>query len=202
MATETQIEISRDPTGLVTRTVTTQAFEWIDPSEDCRSYRVAQADGVVTRVEEFFDVNPAVYALDVATTQEPIESHPHFATMPLADKENWARWKQNPVNPELNGWDPSQSTDPLMAALYAYWQKGITNYFAPRIVVKCTTLDTTAPDADLVGKISATGYPGNTGDVNFLLTGISSQQEGTNFRVTREYLGSAVGTTWDATLYS
>ena len=174
MATETQIEVTRDPTGLVTRTVTTQAFEWIDPDADCRSYRVSQADGVITRVEEFFDTNPAVYGLDVATTQEPIESHPRYDEMSLTDKENWARWKQNPTNPELNGWDPSQSTDALMVSLYGFWQRGITNYFAPRIVVKCTTLDTEPPDASLVGKISATGYPGETGDVNFLLTGISS----------------------------
>lgn len=202
MPTETQIEVTRDPSGLVTRTVTSQAFEWIDPAADCRSYRVNQVDGVITRVEEFFDSNPPVYAVDIATTQEPIEAHPYFETMPLLDKENWARWKQNPTNPDLNGWDPSQSGDELMQFLYYLWQKGITNYFAPRIVIKCTTLEDSAPDASAVGKISTTGYSGNTGSVNFLLVGVSAQQEGTKYRVTREYLGSAQGTVWEPSIYS
>jgi hypothetical protein len=202
MATQTQIEVSRDPTGLVTRTVTKQAFSWEDPADNCRSYRVNQNDGVVTIVEEFFDAMDPVYNLDVSTTQEPIESHPHFTSLDPTDRSNWMRWKNNSQDPELNGWQPSDSGVELIQYLYYLWQRGITNYFAPRIVVKCTTLEDTDPNASLVGKISTTGYGGDTGSVNFLLTGLSAQQEGVKFRVTREYLGSANGTTWDATIYS
>jgi hypothetical protein len=202
MATETQVEVSRDPTGLVTRTVTSQSFTWQDPASDCRSYRVTHADGVVTRVEEFFDENPPVYSLDVATSQEPIESHPYFSQLSPSDREAWSKWKQNSTDPSLNGWDPGQHGDATFQFLYYLWQRGITNYFAPRIVVKCTTLESSQPNASLVGKISATGYSGDTGSVNFLLTGLSAQQEGTKFRVTREYLGSANGTVWESSIYS
>jgi hypothetical protein len=201
MATITQVERSGDPTGLITETITTQDFAELEPSGSARSYRITQSDGVWTRVEESFAENPVVYAVDVSTTQEPIESHPFFGTMTAKDRENWAIWKQNPNNPELNGWTPATSTDSNFVLLYDFWQKGITNYFAPRIVIKQTTLETEAPNVSLVGKLSATGYPGDTGSVDFILAGVSAQQEGTHFRMTREYLGSAFGTVWNADIY-
>jgi hypothetical protein len=200
--TETQIEVSKDPTGLITRTTTKQAFQWEDPSDDCRSYRVTQTDGVVTVVEEFFDTMPAVYNVDVSTTQEPVESHPYFAELTKKNRQDWAIWKQNPNNPDLNGWTPANETGEKFSTLYALWTKGITNYFAPRIVIKHQTLETTDPNLSDVGKISETGYGGNTGAVNFILTGISAQQEGVKWRVSREYLGSANGSNWEAVLYS
>jgi hypothetical protein len=202
MATETQIEVSKDPTGLVTRTTTKQAFAWEDPAADCRSSRVTKLDGVVTIVEEFFDVMPPVYALDVSTTQEPVESHPYFKEMTNKQRRDWAMWKQNPTNPELNGWNPADDEDGKMVTLFLLWQKGISNYFAPRITIKCTTLEDSNPSAADVGRLSATGYGGDTGSVNFILTGLSGQQEGTKWRITREYLGSANGSVWEPVLYS
>jgi hypothetical protein len=200
--TETQIEVAKDPTGLVTRTTTKQAFTWEDPSADCRSYRVTKTDGVVTVVEEFFDTMPAVYAVDVSSTQEPVESHPYFADLTSKNRTDWAMWKQNPTNPELNGWTPADETGEKFSTLYALWKKGITNYFAPRVVIKHITLETDAPDTKNVGIISNTGYEGDTGDVNFILTGLSAQQEGNKWRVTREYLSSAQGSTWENVLYT
>lgn len=201
--TETQIEVSKDPTGLITRTTTKQTLgPWEDPSADCRSYRVNQTDGVVTVVEEFFDEMPPVYALDVSTTQEPVESHPYFASLTAKNRKDWAMWKQSPNNPDLNGWTPADETDEVFSTLYALWTKGITNYFAPRIVIKLTTLEDTEPSAADVGIISETGYGGNTGPVNFILTGLSGQQEGAKWRVTREFLGSARGSNWEEVLYT
>jgi hypothetical protein len=203
MATETQVDVSKDPTGLVTRTITKQTLAgWEDPSDDARSYRVTQADGVVTIVEEYFDTMPAVYSIDISTTQEPIESHPKFAEMTTKQREDWGMWKQNSTNPELNGWQPSTDASPLIQKLYGFFNEGISSYFAPRIVVKHSTLEDGAPDASDVGIISSTGYPGNTGPVNFILTGLSGQQEGNKWRVTREYLGSARGSDWNSFIYT
>lgn len=200
---ETQVEVSKDPSGLITRTTTKQTLTgWEDPSADCRSYRVTQADSVVTVVEEFFDEMPPVYGLDVSTTQEPVESHPYFAELSQKQRSDWALWKQNPNNPDLNGWNPVDDEDGKIVTLFQLWQKGITNYFAPRIVIKHTTLEDSAPSAADVGHISATGYDGDTGPVNFILTGLSGQQEGNKWRITREYLGSANGSNWEAVLYS
>ena len=203
MATETQVEVSKDPTGLVTRTLTKQTLAgWEDPSDDARSYRVTQTDGVVTIVEEYFDTMPPVYSIDVSTTQEPIESHPKFAELTAKQRQDWGKWKQNSQDPTLNGWDPATDPSTLFQKLYAYFNQGITAYFAPRIVVKHSTLEDSAPGAGDVGIISSTGYPGNTGPVNFILTGLSGQQEGNKWRVTREYLGSARGSNWDSYLYT
>jgi hypothetical protein len=200
--TETQVEVSKDPTGLITRTTTKQAFAWEDPSNDARSYRVTQADGVVTVVEEFFDDMPAVYNVDVSTTQEPVESHPYWADWDGTERKLWSLWKQNPTNPELKKWTPATSENAQTATIYILFNKGITNYFAPRIVIKHVTLETSEPNLQAVGIISATGYGGDTGPVNFILTGLSAQQEGNKWRVTREYLGSARGSNWEVVLYT
>jgi hypothetical protein len=202
MATETQIEVSKDPTGLVTRTTTKQAFAWEDPAADCRSSRVTKTDGVVTIVEEFFDVMPPVYALDVSTTQEPVESHPYFQPLTQKQRGDWAMWKQNPTNPELNGWNPADDTSEQLTTLYALWTKGITNYFSPRTVIKLITLEDSAPSATEVGIISTPGYPGDTGPVNFICIGLSGQQEGTKWRISREFLSSARNSSWENVLYT
>ena len=202
MATETQIEVSKDPTGLVTRTTTKQAFAWEDPAADCRSSRVTKADGVVTIVEEFFDIMPPVYAIDISTTQEPVESHPYFQPLSTKQREDWAIWKQNPTNPILNGWDPGKDTNEEIVTLYLLWQKGITSYFAPRTVIKLTTLEDQAPSTTEVGIISSPGYSGDTGAVNFICIGLSGQEEGAKWRITREFLSSARGSNWEAVLYT
>jgi hypothetical protein len=202
MATETQVEVSKDPTGLITRTTTKQSFQWEDPSADCRSYRVNQTDGVVTIVEEVFDEMPAVYNVDVSTTQEPVESHPYWADWDPKERKLWSLWKQNPTNPELNKWTPATSENAQTATIYILFNKGITNFFAPRIVIKHVTLEDDAPDAGNVGIIAEPGYSGNAGPVNFIMTGLSAQQEGNKWRVTREYLASARGANWEQVLYT
>jgi hypothetical protein len=207
MATLTQIEVARDPTGLVTRTETRQAFAWEDPSNDCRSYRVNQVDGVVTIVEEFFDSMPVVYSLDASSTSEPMESHPYYNNLGDTERKNWSNWKANQTltpNDSLTPptWTPWANGSQTIQSLYYFFQQGITTYFAPRIVVKASSLEDGPPDATAVGKISNTGYGGNVGAVNFILLGLSAQQEGDNFRVTREYLASPHGTQWNPTIYA
>lgn len=207
MATTTQVEVSRDPTGLVTRTETKQAFTWENPTAGCRSYRVTQNDGVTTIVEEFFDEMPVVYSLDVSSTTEPLESHPNYQIWDVTERKNWAIWKTNPSlspNPALipETWLPNVDGSQAVKDLFFFYEKGVTQYFAPRIVVKQSSLEDSAPNAALVGKISATGYPGNCGAVNFILLGISAQQEGNKYRVTREYLGSPAGSVWETGIYT
>jgi len=207
MATETQIEVAKDPTGLITRTVTKQAFAWEDPDGTARSYRVSQSDGVTTIVEEFFDDMPPVFSVDISCTTEPLDSHPFYSNLTATERSNWTIWKSNPSltpNPALTPpeWNPVTNGGQSIQDLYYFWAKGVTTYFAPRMVVKCQTLETGAPDAAGVGQISNPGYPGNEGNVNFILTGISAQQEGNNYRVSREYLASPQGTQWDPDIYA
>jgi hypothetical protein len=208
MATTTQVEVARDPSGLLTRTVTKQSFTWENPSADARSYRVNQVDGVVTIVEEFFDVPyPVVFSVDVSTTTEPLESHRYYTPTIQAEKDNWLIWKSNPSlfpNPALSypEWLPYKSTDPKIFSLWKYYILGVSTYFAPRVVIKKTTIETSAPDTAQVGLIADPGYPGDLGPVNCILLGLSAQQEGQNYRVTREYLASPQGTDWDAGIYT
>jgi len=203
MATETTIEYARDPSGLVTRTVTQQAFEDVQPSEICRSYSKQQSDGVFTIREEFYeDISIVVYNGDVSCSTEPIESHPHFSNLTTKQRRDWALWKQNPNDPLLNGWDPETDTDPWISTLYSWYiGKNIQTYFAPRCVIKVSTIEDEFPTVAGIGQISEPGG-GNDWPGNFLLTGVSFQQEGSKFRVTREFLGSVAGAVWDAEVYT
>jgi hypothetical protein len=203
MATQTQIEVARDLNGLQTRTTTKQAFAWEDPSDDARSYKVTQGDGVVTIVEEFYDTNGnPIYNGDISLTTEPLESHAGASGLSTKQRDDWARWKANPNDPSLNGWNPANDGSGGIQFLYLNFIKGITTYFAPRAVIKHVTIEDDAPDLVAIGLISATGYPGDSGDRNFIMAGISFQQEGTKWRVTTEYLGSQVGSVWDPQIYT
>ena len=203
MATQTQIEVSRDLTGLQTRTVTKQAFAWEDPDENSRSYKVTQGDGVVTIVEEFYDTNGTpIYNGDISLTTEPLESHQGCSELTTKQRDDWARWKANPNDPGLKGWDPSTDSSSGIQFLYLNFLKGITTYLAPRAVIKHVTIEDEAPDIGGVGLISATGYPGDSGNRNFIMAGVSFQQEGSKYRVTTEYLGSQVGSVWDPNIYA
>jgi hypothetical protein len=164
-------------------------------------------DGVVTIVEEYFDNMPVVYSLDVSTTSEPMESHPYYSGLDATERKNWANWKANPsLTPNENltpaTWLPWVDGSPTIQNLYYFWERGITQYFAPRIVVKASSLEDAAPSATAVGQISQTGYGGDVGSVNFILLGLSAQQEGVKYRVTREYLASPRGTVWDPAIYA
>jgi hypothetical protein len=199
--TETQISISKDPSGLITKTITSQSLTWENGNDNARSYNVTQVDGVTTISEETFEATPDVFSLDVATTTEPVESHPYFAELTPKQRSDWALWKQNPTNPILNEWNPADDTDGKMVTLFLLWQKGITTYLAPRIVVRVTSIETTDPSVSAVGRVQDPGYGGATGTVNFILVGLSGQQEGNTWRVSREYLASANGSQWEKVLY-
>jgi hypothetical protein len=203
MATQTQIEVARDLNGLQTRTITKQAFTWEDPADDARSYKVTQGDGVVTIVEEFYDTNgTAIYNGDISLTTEPLESHPKVSSLTTNQFDDWSRWKTNHNDPKLNGWDPANDNSGMIQFLYLNYIRGITTYLAPRAVIKHVEILDEAPNISAVGQISETGYPGDSGDRNFIMSGISFQQEGEKWRVTTEYLGSQAGKVWDPQIYT
>jgi hypothetical protein len=203
MATEESVEIARDPSGLVTRTVTLKSFSDEDPSQDCRAYSKSHQDGVYTIKEEYYDdTSITVYSGDVSCSTEPIESHPEFGGLTEKQRRDWALWKQNPNDPLLNGWDPQTDENQNIVTLYNWYiGRNIQTYFAPRCVVKVSTIEESFPNLAGVGKISDPQETGNWPG-NFILTGVSFQEEGSKYRVTREYLGSVAGLSWDIDVYS
>jgi hypothetical protein len=208
MATETSIERQRDIAGMVTRTTTTEAFTEIDdpsPGSNLRGWRISHSDGKYTLTTEQYEStsDAVVYAGDANTSSEAIETHPSLDGLTKDQRDKWLKWKQNPSDPTLGGFDPSTDTDPLIQKLFGWYSTGITTYLAPRITVKHTTIEDSAPSLDIIGNItsSAGGYSGNTGSRDFLITSVSFQQEGAKYRVTVEYLASQKGKTWDPTIY-
>lgn len=201
---ETSVEYAGDISGQVLKTTTIESFGSIDaPSgSQLRSWKLGYTDGKQTLTKEEFDTFPeVVYSGDGSTSSEAIETHPSLQGLSATDRNNWLLWKQNPNDPTLNGWNPKDDTNPLIQKLYGWYSTGITTYLAPRVTIKHTTLEDQPPSLSLVGTIADPGG-GFDFEGNFIVTGVSFQQEGQKWRVTVEYLGSQRGQNWDPTIYT
>ena len=202
MATTTTIQDAKEASGLTVTTTTEESFEQIDfPAEFTRA-TLTQTDGKYTLVYEAYTENGnGVVSCDASTSTEPLESHPYFDDIRTTEEfGKWTTWKSNPSDPSLNGWVPLYSTEAKIHDLYWWYASGITSYLAPRISVKETILLNEAPDLSSVGKLDfpPQGFQWNG---NWVYSGATVQQEGTKWRLTREWLGSAQGKSWDFRIY-
>lgn len=203
MPTEVSVVLSGDANGQVLQTTTEEAFSAIPNPAGARQFQITHTDGKWTAVkEEWVENGSAYYSVEASTSTEPIESHPRFDSIRNSEElQKWSRWKSNPDDPKLAGWLPQYSSEALIHDLYWWFVSGITTYLAPRVTIKITGVFDNPPDVSGVGKTANPGEAfGWTG--NFLLVGCSAQQEGTKYRTSFEYLGSAAGTTWDNDLYT
>ena len=223
MATEVRVEESMGIDRCVIQTITTQDLS-AEPAKNpnARSYRAEHVDGVYTLVEEFLlEQGAPQFAFSGSIGTEPLETHPLFNggawDIPEDLKKNWATYKKNPTDAFLIGkgtgtstdnpqnlWQPAKETDSAFAAFYAYIKKGVESYYVGRVTVRMTVLEEGAPDMSLLGKIDSQTWPDGftpPGNSNFILSGVTSQQEGDFFRTTYEYMSSAGGSAWDVDLY-
>jgi hypothetical protein len=199
MATETRKVESKDVSGIILTTTTQQAFEEITPSEDVRAYQLEHVDGVYTLTEERISGSGTVHSVEGTTTQEPLETHPRFDSIPQAIKEKWTRWKKNAQDTYLKNWVPETEQNSKFQELYSFYTYDVTSYLVPRVVVRMTELEEGPPQLANVGKIDSPGITVG-GAPNFILTGAHGQEEGAHWRNTYEWLGSGPGG-WDAKIY-
>ncbi len=149
------------------------------------------------------------YSIDGAVATSPIETHPRFrhgGIVPIEDAE-WHKfqlWQRDKNDTTLAGWKPdSTSTTEFQAFYFAYYLKGITEYYSPRVVLRYTTTSAYPANLSRLGKIDTPGFaPALPDDANWILSGASSRQEGTgDHSVTYEYMSSDRGG-WDDFLYA
>jgi hypothetical protein len=212
MATLVKSVTSKDAKGFYTTENTYEAFDGpIAATGDARSWSQSISDGKYTLVETFQDeipdpenpgqnYFPDTWTMEISTSSEPIETHPHFA--PVQDYQ-WSQvrlWKNG--NPSPPDWTPSTAGGTLVK-YQSLIDKGTTTYLAPRIVIKHVYVSSTLPTLSKVGKISWPGGPlvtqSPTG-VDYILTGASVVSEGGNYKISLEWLGSALYG-WDPVLY-
>lgn len=219
MAVITKIEESKDIQRIVLQTITQQGIEDIEPNETARSYRKEQVDGVYTIVEEFLiEQGDPQYSADSSVSSEPLESHRLFKNVSSSVKSFWATWKRNPnadslakANSDSDGpfWTPETDgvKDDSFAIFWVLYSSGIESYYAPRIVVRMTALESGSPDMSNAGVIDG-GWAGSgvqiPPNMNFILSSVHGQQEGTFWRNTYEWLGSNPhsGEGWNGPIYA
>jgi hypothetical protein len=146
-----------------------------------------------------------------ASTAEPIENHPAFDDIISSEWDKWNRWKANPEDPLLSGQTPTNSRgfwDPSLlgvntpgGTLYALYQRGIREYYEPKVVIRQTRFENAAPNLSLVGKIDEPPVLVG-GMTNYLLNSGQGRWNGKNgiWENTYEWLGSRKG--WPSGLYS
>jgi hypothetical protein len=213
MATLNKLTVSKDARGNVTTEKVWQDFSDITPSNGVRAWSITQNDGVYTLTETFIDeINvpdpdggpptkayPDTWSCEVSTAADPIESHPKFASISDANWEKYRKWRNGA--PEPSDWTPSQMGG-NGAVLQAYINKEITTYLAPKIVIKHTFVSTAKPNLGKIGKLDYPSFAENMAPagVNFILTGASCVQDGSVYKMSYEWLGSALGG-WSTFLY-
>ena len=210
MPIESIIEETKDIQGVVMSTITYQDVTDFDPSADARTYRKVTQDGVVQIVEEYLLSQGAPqFSFDGSVATDPLETHPRYSDptegIPKAIQTKWLLWKKNPSDAGLEGWKPQEETNSRFAEFYNYFRQGIEVFFTPRVTVRVTVLESGAPDLTNLGKMDTWGGGWPAGftvpeGVNFILSGVRSQQEGEFYRTTYEYMSSAPGG-WDIIIY-
>jgi hypothetical protein len=117
----------------------------------------------------------------------------------------WTQWKSGAAfgpNTYPEGF-PKNAENSKIAELLERFNRGETDYLSPRIIIKHQKVYSVPPAFSLVGKAFGTidGCPFQFGTTNnFLFTGASITQEGSNYRVTLEYLTSK-SNFWDELIY-
>lgn len=207
-----KLTTTKDPRNYYTTEKVWESFEAMTASADARSWTQTITDGKYTLTETYTDeipdpsggggnVFPDTWSVEVSTAAEPIESHPQFATVSDADWKNIKTWKANSNDPSLNGWTPAQSG--TTGAFYEQLiNRNVQSYLAPKIVIKHTYTSTSVPDLGAIGKINFPTFAAGIGPagVDYILTGATAVQSGTVYRISKEWLGSALGG-WDPVLY-
>ena len=198
--------ISRDARGNVTTEEVWESFTEMTPSSNARTYSQSQNDAVYQLTQTFIDevpdpgggspVYPDTWSCEVSTAAEPIENHPIFASVTALEWEKVRKWKNG-----VEGWTPSQA-GATGAKYQALIDKGTTTFLSPRVVIKHSFVSGTKPDLTTIGKRQFPSFASGMtpAGVDFIVTGATCTQEGNRYRVTYEWLGSALGG-WDPNLY-
>lgn len=216
MSTLVRTETGRDARGNKFLTNVSEGFTTMTPDTGASSWSLTQADGVFTLTETYTEqvpdpgggggggtTFPDIWSLDVSTISEPIETNPYFRDgMSSLEMSQWTAWKQGRDTGYPNGF-PQNSGNNVVKDLLLRFNRGETDYLTPRIVVKHQKVYTVSPVFSGVGKAVSfmVGCPFEFGEsVDFLMTGATATQEGSNFRVTMEWLTSRPGF-WDSLIY-
>jgi hypothetical protein len=213
-ATLTKQTVSRDQRGYTVTEQTLESFSEMTPDTNARTWAQTIDDGKYTLVQTFTDeipnpdpggggpptVFPETWSCEVATSAEPIESHPRFSVFTDAQWAKYRLWRNGQPNPST--WTPSTQMGSLGVYLERYIGKNITSYLAPRITIKHTYSATTKPNLGLIGRINFPDFATNMtpSGVNFIVTGASVVQEGPLYKISYEWLGSSLGG-WDTFIY-
>lgn len=156
------------------------------------------------------------YAIEISTSQEPIETHPRYSGIDDTFWEMWRIWKSEKTSDALLEANLKQAAKPYVGQsghwspfmypgaayeLALKYSKGITDYLVPRIVSRQILLGSPPQNLQNVGKISSPPYTGGwTG--NWILNGVSGRLNVNTglWETTYEWLGSGPKN-WDTDLY-
>lgn len=217
MSTLVRVETGRDTRGNKFQTNTYESFDQPTPDTTASSWTLSQADGVWTLTETYTEqvpdpgggggtTYPDIWSLDVSTVSEPIETFLLFKNNISAQEmgywQNWKAGREPGADTYPEGF-PVSSSNAYLQQLLLRFNRGEVDYLTPRIVVKHQKVYSVPPSLAGVGYAtnSIQGCPFSfSNQVNFLMTGATSTQEGANFRVTMEWLTSRPGG-WDSYIY-
>lgn len=151
------------------------------------------------------DPNKTTYCIGMSLSEEPLLSHKKFKDLSAEEKEA--------LQAIISGKDKDASgsaykdkvTSPVGKKALEKIQRGQTSYYSPKLTWRQSTVRKTSAASSDVNKIGQIDNPDgrqpNPGDGrNWLLNSVTQTQEGSSYRIEREWISSDAGG-WDADIY-
>jgi hypothetical protein len=166
----------------------------------CDKYTISQADNGWNCEASYYGFTGSpdpIYELDMRAAEEPIESHPDFASFAFPEGTNGSKFGSDQMfegfKPEYDG---TVITNPDWV--------GVRAYLAPGAVWRKTYLSASRPSSlSGIGAIATPdGSPPTVGGAyNWLYTGLTYEQRGAIYTVRQEWLLSG-RRGWNASIYT
>jgi hypothetical protein len=152
------------------------------------------------------DPNKTSYTLGLSLSEEPLLSHKKFKTLAKEEIEALQAIISGKEADSSGGSYKDKITSDLGKKALEKIQRGQTSYYSPKVTWRQSTVRKASAASSDVNKIGQIDQPDgrqpNVGNSrNWLLNGVTQTQEGSAYRIEREWIASDPGG-WDEDIYN
>ena len=152
------------------------------------------------------DPNKTSYALGLSLSEEPLLSHSKFKSLAAEEMEALQSLISGKEADSSGGLYKDKINSELGKKALAKIQRGQTSYYSPKVTWRQSTVrkaSAAASDVNKIGQIDEPNgrQPSLGNGRNWLLNGVTQTQEGSAYRIEREWIASDAGG-WDEDIYN
>lgn len=151
------------------------------------------------------DANKTTYSIGMSLSEEPLLSHKKFKDLSEAEKEALQAIISGKDKDSAGALYKDKVTSAVGKKALEKVQRGQTSYYSPKLTWRQSTVrkaSAASSDVNKIGQIdNPDGRQPNLGNGrNWLLNSVTQSQEGSSYRIEREWISSDAGG-WDSDIY-